>query len=237
MVSMNSKSYAKSGRFQAGRQALAAIAAIAALLLFPGPGHGGGTKDTVAGVSNDLHQQSNSQPTTLVIFADKPMEDRQWRALFAALRREAVEAAPEAPALDSHPLLLRGDAVKPGLQVESPVVVYLHGDCSLNSALRKPATGRPLGWALTQNGRIEPFAHVDCAEIGQVLGPRAFAMGREKREDVMASAVARIILHEWIHIATQCPAHSRHGISKAEFSSSDLTADNQDSAERTGNSR
>ena len=237
MVSMNSKSYAKSGLFQAGGQALATIAAIVALLLFPVSGHGAGTKDTVAGVSNSLYGQSKSQPTTLVIFADRRMEDGQWMALFAALRRDAVEAALERPALDSHPLLLRGDAVKPGLQVESSVVVYLHGNCTLNSALRKSATVRPLGWALIQNGRIEPFAHVDCAEIGQVLGSRALAMSREKRKDVMASAMARIILHEWIHIATQCTAHSRHGISKAEFSDMDLTTDNQDSAERAANSR
>jgi len=31
-----------------------------------------------------------------------------------------------------------------------------------------------------------------------------------------------VILHEWIHIATQNPGHSSHGLAKARFGVNDL---------------
>ena len=179
-----------------------------------------------------------TQPTTLVVFADHSMEDREWQALFTALRTEVAQGSAETSRLDRHPVLLRGDAIKPGMEVNSALVVYLHGDCGLTwPPPGKPVPGKPLGWTLSAGGRIEPFAHVDCTEIGQVLGPRALAMGRERRNSTMAGAMARVILHEWIHIATQSPAHTGHGISKAEFNEADLNGDNQDRTKGTDNSR
>ena len=38
----------------------------------------------------------------------------------------------------------------------------------------------------------------------------------------MAHAVARVILHEWIHIATQNSGHSSYGLTKARFGVDDL---------------
>jgi len=73
-----------------------------------------------------------------------------------------------------------------------------------------------------EHGRIEPFAHVDCTRIGQVLGPQALGLNRNQRNTVMTGAIARVVLHEWIHIATQNPAHAESGISKAQFGVADL---------------
>ena len=82
----------------------------------------------------------------------------------------------------------------------------------------------PLGWVSRRNGRIEPFAHVDCTRIGQVLGRQALGMDADRRNGVMAGAMARVIVHEWIHIATQNRAHAERGVEKAQFGVADLTA-------------
>jgi hypothetical protein len=74
------------------------------------------------------------------------------------------------------------------------------------------------------DGRIAPFIHVDCTRIGQVLGPQALGLDRDRRNSLMGGAIARVVLHEWIHIATQSSSHAQRGISKAQFGVADLTA-------------
>jgi len=160
--------------------------------------------------------------TTVVVFADRAMDDRQWDALFAALRGGLASGESEMDALDRSADLRRGDRIGPGLEVETAVVVYLHGDCSLSAPSRKFPYGVALGWVQQLDGRIEPFAHVDCTEIGNVLGVRALGMTHDQRVDLMGAAEARVILHEWIHIATQQAGHARKGIEKAQFSAADL---------------
>jgi hypothetical protein len=170
------------------------------------------------------HDTSISRQTTLVIFADRRMEDRQWNALFDALRRDLADPAAETRGWADDYQIVRGDTMQPGMDVEAPIVVYLHGDCNLVPLPRRAAHGEPLGWVRRLNGRIEPFAHVDCTRIGQVLGPQSLGMGVDRRNAVMAGAIARVILHEWIHIATQNPRHTERGITKAQFGVADLMA-------------
>jgi hypothetical protein len=175
--------------------------------------------------------------TTILIFADRRMEDREWTALLAALRSNAVEAATESTALRGTFDIVRGDKMKPGLLVNTAIVVYLHGDCNLEPLQRRTAYGVPLGWVVRVDGRIEPYAHVDCTQIGQVLGPQAQGMNRDKRDAVMAGAMARVILHEWIHIATQSKEHADHGIGKAEFGVADMMAGDGGPVARVRSSR
>jgi hypothetical protein len=87
------------------------------------------------------------------------------------------------------------------------------------------------------DGRIAPFAHVDCTRIGEVLGLHAQGMRRQQRVEAMAVALARVILHEWIHIATQNSTHAREGIEKAQFSVVDLIAKQDGSAPSFHSSR
>jgi hypothetical protein len=170
----------------------------------------------------DSQQTSISKQTTMVIFADHRMEDRRWNALFDALRRILADSAAETRGMADHYQIVRGDTMQPGLRVETVIVVYLHGDCNLVPQPRRTAFGVPLGWVWRVDGRIEPFAHVDCTRIGQVLGPQALGMDADRRNAVMAGAIARVILHEWIHIATQNPGHAERGITKAQFGVADL---------------
>jgi hypothetical protein len=180
------------------------------------------SQQTTISRQTTISKQTTSKQTTMVIFADRRMEDRQWNALFDALRRDLAGPAAETRGMADHFQIVRGDTMQPGMDVESPIVVYLHGDCNLAPQPRRTAFGVPLGWVWLVDGRIAPFAHVDCTRIGQVLGPQALGMGADRRNGVMAGAIARVILHEWIHIATQNPGHAERGITKAQFGVADL---------------
>lgn len=162
--------------------------------------------------------------TTVVIFADHPMVQERWDALFGALRAGVVDGGSEAATLDARAEFVRGDSLVAGMPVEKAIVVFLHGDCNFASVSKKSVLGVPLGWVWRRHGLIEPFAHVNCTLIGQVLGPQALAMNPAQRKQVMAGAIARVIVHEWIHIATQASAHAEHGVRKAQFGVADLMA-------------
>jgi hypothetical protein len=41
----------------------------------------------------------------------------------------------------------------------------------------------------------------------------------------MAQAIAHVVIHEWIHIATQSPGHGARGITKQFLSAAELTAE------------
>ena len=152
------------------------------------------------------------------------MHEDQWNALFAAMRRGLVDGGekqlPGAESVD----LLRGTDVHPGLQVDNAIVVSLEGDCTLLPTERTVAMGA-LGWVLRKDGVIGPYIHVECDRITQMLGPFALGMSRERRDTVMGEAITRVILHEWVHIATQSARHGDEGISKSSFGITDLMKD------------
>jgi len=174
--------------------------------------------------------------TTVVVFAERPMPDEAWTALFNAVRSTVAvyrtgsngegqigtaESARLA-GMDTLAELVRGDAVKPGMQVDNAISVYLHGDCALQPLPRRTAYAVPLGWVVRQDGRIAPFIHVDCTRIGQVLGAQAQGLDRDERNRMMAEAMARVLVHEWIHVAAQTDRHGQEGITRASFNEEDL---------------
>ncbi len=174
--------------------------------------------------------------TTVVVFSDRSMNQEQWTDLFGALRTGLADGGAETQALGGDAEFVRGDSVVAGFRVKTAIVVYLHGECDLAPLVKRTAFGVPLGWVLRRHGRIEPFAHVDCTRIGQVLGPQAMGLNTDERNAVMAGAIARVILHEWIHIATQNCQHAERGISKAQFGVADLMAGDGLPVARTRNS-
>jgi hypothetical protein len=164
-------------------------------------------------------QISSAVRTTVVVFPSRPMPDDEWTALYAAAQNiadaEKIEGAGDLE-------FVRGDTMRPGLRVESAVVVYLHGDCNLEPLPRRTGYSVRLGWVLRVNARIDPYINVDCTRIGQVLGAQAQGLDREARDRMMAGAVARVMVHEWIHVARQSAEHGRNGITKASFGVADL---------------
>lgn len=189
-----------------------------------------------------------STQTTMAIFNERPMPDGLWPALIATLREDLASNSPEMRDLSaqtpsqskgqasgtdasSQIEVIRGDKIEPGILVDSSVTVYLMGDCKTTPALQPGVFGQPqprvsgaLGWVKMTDGHIEPFIHVDCKRIGQMLGQAGIGRSSEERNQLMANAISRVVLHEWIHIATQNPNHSRKGVTKAQFGVQDLLA-------------
>ena len=159
---------------------------------------------------------------SIIVFPDRSIPDDEWAAVTAALRQGFDDLALETHSLARGVDVVRGDALVPGVQFDVAVSIYLHGDCRL---LAQPGTYTvqgALGWVLRDQGKIQPFIHVDCARIAEILGQHVLGMSHATRNAAMAEAISRVALHEWLHIATQNPTHSRDGISKQSFGYSDL---------------
>jgi hypothetical protein len=162
---------------------------------------------------------------TLVVFLDRPIANEQWDILAVTLRQSFDNLALETHFTASSFDVVRGDTLAPGLQFQEVISIYLHGDCRLELQSGSKTVQGALGWVLSDKGQIRPFIHVDCARISEMLGAHVFGMDKNLRNAVMAEAVTRVILHEWLHIATQNPAHSREGIEKRSFGVQDLVPD------------
>jgi hypothetical protein len=176
--------------------------------------------------------------TTIVVFADQPMPEGLWPALESALREELVSDSPGARSslaqkdgthIGADLQILRGDQVQPGITVDQSITVYLHGECVTTYTPRPGLSGSPavsgvLGWVQINNGQIDPFIHIACGRIGQMLVQQGMGRNLDGRNKLVAAGISRVVLHEWIHIATQSAHHSQRGVTKAQFGVADLLA-------------
>jgi hypothetical protein len=175
----------------------------------------------------------------LAIFSERPMSNEFWPILVTALREELASGAPETRVLpgqtvgagrssDTAVQILRGDRIAPGLIADNPITIYLHGDCVIPPprlfSFSQPSIAGALGWVRRYHGQIEHFIHVECNRLAQMLATQAYGLDHNQRNGLMAVAIARVILHEWIHIATQNPGHARDGLGKAAFRPRDMVA-------------
>lgn len=131
---------------------------------------------------------------TFIVFADMPMPDGEWAALFEDLHQGYANLALEMHFHGSVDVI-RGDSKVRGIQVDVPVSIYLHGNCTLLAQPDHYVVQGALGWVLRDHGHIEPFIHVDCTRIGEMLGQHALGMNRDRRNVVMAEAISRVVLH------------------------------------------
>jgi hypothetical protein len=162
--------------------------------------------------------------TTMVVFTDHSMEDDQWSALVRELHRSEVRLEKTAQELAGGLEVLRGRDLVAGVSVDVVMSVSIMGDCTLMPGPRRLVSGA-LGWVKRVDGEIQPFIHVNCERIVEMLSPQALGMNHERRNTVMAEAIARVIAHEWIHIAKQEAGHEKKGVMQSQFQVSDLLAD------------
>ena len=162
--------------------------------------------------------------TTMVIFTDHPMEEDQWSALVRELHRAEVRLETTARELGGGLEVLRGSDLVGAVSVEQVISVSIVGDCTLLPGPRRMVSGA-LGWVKKVDGEIQPFIHVSCDRIVEMLQGIALGMNRERKSAVMAEAMARVIAHEWIHIATQKTSHEKSGVMESQFLVSDLLTD------------
>jgi hypothetical protein len=159
---------------------------------------------------------------TLIVYGDKPMPEEEWTALKSALAKGFDSVPLETRYVPVGFEIVRGESLAPGVQFDSAIPLFLHGSCRLLGEPGKAEVTGPLGWVLRDHGQIQPFIHVDCARIAEMLAQHALWMNQGARNDAMAAAITRVVLHEWVHIATQNPTHTRDGIEKRSFGLQDL---------------
>jgi len=161
--------------------------------------------------------------TTMVIISDHAMADDQWTALVNQLHRSQARLEATVREISGELDVIRGRDVEVGVSVEEFIVVHLVGDCTLLPGSRTIVAGT-LGWVKKVDGEIQPFVYVDCARLVEMLRPLALGMSRERRYTVMAEAIATVIAHEWVHIATQRVGHEKFAVMQPQLEVKDLLA-------------
>jgi hypothetical protein len=166
----------------------------------------------------------------LVFLAEPKVGEDFWPVLFQSLREDLEAGTGEMPggvALDRNAALLRRDDLVRGVQAADVIEVKLLGRCDLLPQADRPwrkTSGEPLGWVERASGEIKPFIFIDCERLAQVLRQATLGLNREGRRQAMSQAIAHVLIHEWIHIATQSSSHSAHGIARASLSVRELIA-------------
>jgi len=173
-----------------------------------------------------LHAQ---QPGTAVIFYSQPqLNDELWPDLLQSLQADLAAGIGEAPngfALEQNPAYFRGNDLALGTVFSRVIVVKLLGRCDLLPQSDRSSLDGPLGWVWQVSGKIQPFIFVDCERIAQELRRRSAGLDGYERRHAMAQAIAHVVIHEWIHIATQSPGHGKRGITKQFLTAAELTAE------------
>ncbi len=173
-----------------------------------------------------LHAQ---QPGTAVIFYAQPqVNDKLWPDLLASLQADLAAGIGESAngfALEQNPTYFRGNNLPENVDFSNVIVVKLLGRCDVLPQSDHPSLKGPLGWVPQVSGRILPFIFVDCERIAQVLRGNSVGFNNYERRHEMAQAIAHVVIHEWIHIATQSPSHGARGVTKQFLSPEELTAE------------
>jgi hypothetical protein len=171
--------------------------------------------------------------TAIVFYANQATNDPFWPVLFAsleedlstentAMRNETIHGAINEAKLDRQPAFFRKSDLTKGIDFADVIEVTLLGRCDVLPQAYRPLAKGPLGWVKLVSGEIQPFIFIDCTRLAQVIGPAALGMGREERRQAMTQAIAHVLMHEWIHIATQSTQHGTHGITQAELTVHEL---------------
>jgi len=169
--------------------------------------------------------------TAIVFYAQARISEELWPDLLQSLRADLAGGSGELPngfVLD-HPTFFRGnDDLAVGIDFSKVIEVKLLGRCDVLPQADRPSLSGPLGWVLQVSGEIQPFIFVNCTRIAQVLRPASAGLDEQRRRREMTQAIAHVVIHEWIHIATQNPAHGAQGITKQFLSVDELIAQPSD---------
>ncbi len=167
-----------------------------------------------------LHAQ---QPGTAFVFYAQPqVSEDLWPALFQVLHDDFDEELPNGVIADKTATFVHGSDSLLGVSFSEVISVKLLGRCDVLPQVDRPASHGPLGWVWLVSGEIEPFVSIDCTRLAQVLRPAVAGLNKEERRLAMLQAIAHVLIHEWSHIASQNPSHTRHGLTRADLSAREL---------------
>lgn len=157
----------------------------------------------------------------VVVYFSNPASERVWPAVDAAFAEELAQRGGELM-LPANLLLVTSSSLHLNSEFGRLITVHLQGRCDVAEQAFRPVGRGPLGWVPEVSGEIQPFVYVNCDRLAQYLRPRLLGMNDDQRNNAMGTAIARIMLHEWLHITLQTAEHTSHGIRRAELSANDL---------------
>jgi len=161
-------------------------------------------------------------PLTLLYRSDRAIAPR----VFSAMEQEVRSVfSPTGIEIDF-------EAVTPELRVYvQAVIVRFQGDCRADAPLERRGpvrnNGEELGVTHIVNGRILPFADINCDTIRQIVGKPGVG-----QDQLLGRALGRVVGHELYHVLTGYTGHGHSGLAAAVFSRADLVAPHRAFAER-----
>jgi hypothetical protein len=181
------------------------------------------TYSALAAAIPEAMSPTQNSHTAIVFYAQPQVSDDLWAALSQHLRladgaRELLNGLD----LDKEPTLVRGSEDLLGTVFSKVIVVKLLGSCDVFPQPERPALRGPLGWVMLISGEVQPYVSIDCTRLVQVLRPKLIGLTKAGRRDAMAQAIAQVLIHEWIHIATQSSSHGARGVRQASLSADEL---------------
>jgi hypothetical protein len=81
-----------------------------------------------------------------------------------------------------------------------------------------------LGSTHIADGRILPFADVDCDRIRELMASSLAPASPQERERLLGHAMARVLAHELYHFLAHTTKHASTGIAKASYTGTELAA-------------
>jgi hypothetical protein len=106
------------------------------------------------------------------------------------------------------------------------VVVELHGTCGVPAGgltAEPPIDGvNSLASTSISDGRVLPFATVNCSNLNRTLAPPLAPEAGARRDFLYGRAMARVLAHELYHMIVSTRGHTVDGVSKPCFTMGDL---------------
>ena len=160
---------------------------------------------------------SRGDRTAIVLDFASPVSRSFLNALSDEIRLPSRGIVPASSVWILRRDFLAGEEYPHILQVE------LRGNCAATE-LPNHASPGPLGWVFGQGGAIGSVAFVDCDRVAATLSSLTNSMPASQRQQLLARAVARVMIHELAHIETQSAAHVPHSLRQPTLSAGELIA-------------
>jgi hypothetical protein len=163
------------------------------------------------------HMSAPPAKTAVVLDFATPVSQSFLSAFSGEVRQPAQAVLPA-----STVWLLRRD-FQEGQEYPQILQVELRGNCA-PAEMPAHASPGPLGWVYDDGRLIHPVAFIDCDRVAATLASITREMPRLERQQMLARAVARVVVHELTHIETQSTHHAAHGIQQPRLTADELIA-------------
>ena len=104
------------------------------------------------------------------------------------------------------------------------VVVNFHGQCRMDFGHPLTEVGQPLGWTHVMDGKILPFADIQCDRVRASLASDAPGSRGQHSDVTLGRALALVLAHELYHILARTTSHAKDGIAKPALSGAELAS-------------